>query len=389
MMPLGITPTQRRQYHERLLMPHDFRVELDILHLDESPKGKLDADFIDGQVNLQRGGGVARTSTFTIRDPGHSLHLDDDTPFEGGVSFNRMVRVRHIVQMPWGEVTAIPFVGPMTKLTREGDIVTLECQDKAIIAMEGRPPMTRRRGYNAVKAIRDFMEATGERHFRFDVPPKIRKRRLHKPHSIGWTRSPWSVCTQIADDLGLQLVYGCDGFLLLRRVPETAAVEITDLDLIGGVKIDYDRANIRNHVRVTGQIPANKKTGLKKPRKFTEPVTARGKFFMAPGRMARNGAMGWLPLVIEDTSIKKHSRAVARAKAELDRATQLQVTASWSTLPFFDLDNGDKIRLTTPKGTLNTPLLEASIPLGLGGDASIGIQKPVSRARRSGRRGQK
>lgn len=389
MMPLGITPPQRELYHERLLLPHDFAVEVDVLHLDEKARGRLTGVFIDGQVNLQRAaGGVARTATFTLYDPDHDLHLDADGPAEGALFFDRIVRVRHIVEMPWGPVTAIPFCGPMTKIGREGDLLNLECQDKAILAMEGRPPMTRQKGTNAVRAIKDFMEATGERRFRFSIPnDRLKRKRLHKNYSVGWTRSPWSVCQQIAkDELDLDLVYSCDGALLLRRPAKNPVVIFAESDLTSGVKIDYDASRVRNYVRVQGEIPAKKGSGQKRPQKFAEWAVAKASHPMSPTRLGRNGEKRWLPLVIEDSSIKKHSVAKDKAERELAKLLPLQVTSSWSTLPFFHLDSGDWLRLNTAAGTVNTPLVEASLPLGLGGDAALGIQRKVSKPRRTGMR---
>lgn len=390
MMPLGLTASELRQYHARLFLPHDFTVDVDVLYLDERPKGRLDAEFIDGQVNIQPdSAAISRTATFTIHDPTHSLSLDPESPWEGAVYFDRMVRVRHTVLMPWGPVTAVPFVGPMTKLSREGSTLTIECQDKAVLAIEGRPPMRRKKGTKAVAAIHDFMWATGERNFRFQVSDEIRKKRLDQDYSVGWSASPWSVCQKIASKLGCQLVYACDGALLLREAPSTVALWYDATDLTTGLKIDFDASSVRNHVRVTGQIPAKPKQ-KKKAKKFTETATPRSKHPMSPKNpnFQRNGAPLWRPLLIEDTSIKKHGEAERRAESELARALPVEVKAAWDALPVFHLDKGDLIGVHTDAGDFKAPLREGSLPLGIGGDASMGRAKRVSKPRRTGRRAQ-
>lgn len=393
MMPLGLTPTRHKAYLERLLSPHDYRLELDVLRLDEKTTvSRLTGDFLDGQVNLQRpAGGVARTATFTLHDPAHAIHLDPESPVQGAIFFDRMVRVRHIVEMPWGPVTAIPFVGPMTKLGREADTISIECQDKAILAMEGRPPITRKKGHNAVDAITDFLRATGERKFRILLPDSMKGRRLKRPYSCGWSKSPWRAVQAIAENElgGAQAIYSCDGFFLLRRDPNSgAAVTLGEDDLTSSIKIDYDASSVRNHVRVTGSIPAKQTPDPndKKPQRFTETATARKGHPMAPSKLGRNGASRYLPLLVDDDGIRKHETAKRRAEQLLDKNLPLRVTTSWSTVPVFHLDTGDQVLLKSDRGDMRTPLLEASIPLGLGGDASMNHLRKVSRPQRTGTR---
>lgn len=397
MMPLGLRPNELDAYHRHLFTSHDAQVTVDLLHLDERQRGRLTGTWLDAQVNLQPDtGGVSRTATFTLYDPNRALHLEANSPFDGAVYFDRMIRVRHRLWVPELDrgVTAVPFVGPITKISREGAQITVECQDKAILALDGRRPMTREKGTNAVRAIRDFLAATGERRFRFRVPTRLRKKRLDRDYSIGWTASPWSVCQRIATNvLGLQLVYSCDGAAMLRPRPNKPVLWCTvggvrrniAPSVTSGIRIDYDASQVRNYVRVTGQLPAKKKSD-KKPKKFTEDAQAPKAHPMSPKQLGRNGAERYLPLVIEDTSIKTHREAKQRAKTELSRRLPLEVTASWDSVPFFHLDSGDRIGLATPDGDVRPPFLEASIGLGLGGDMSVGVRKRVSRPRRTGRR---
>lgn len=400
MMPLGLDAAQYAAYVERLFNSHDFAVDIDVLHLDERMRGRIEGEFIDGQVNLQRES-IRRSLTLSLYDPDHALAIDADSPFDGALYLDRLVRVRHTLDVPGvGSVTAIPFVGPITKLSREGSVLTIEGQDKAALAVNGRPPMRRKKGANAVAAIRAFMQAAGERRFRFRVPASKARRRLPRDYSIGWTAeaSPWAVCRIIANNvLGMELEYSCDGALVLRnRATEPVLTYATGSNVVGGIKVDYDASTVRNHVRVSGQIPAKKrkKGKSRKARKFTVTATAPSSHPMSPGGrrngqdygLARNGSRGYLPLLVDDTAITSKAKGRTRARRELNANLPMTVTTSWSGVPVFHLDYGDPIRLDTPDGAANTRYEEVSIPLGLGGDGSIGIQRRVSRPRRTGRR---
>jgi hypothetical protein len=378
MQPLGLNRRQQDAYHDLLMSPHDFKIDVDVLRIDESHIGSLKPQFIDGQVNLQRDGLIKRTATMSFYDPDHSLHLDNDSPFEGAVFADRMLRATHVVDLPgFGKVEAVAFVGPIVKVSREGDVLNVECQDKTLLAVEGCPHKTVKKGKNAVDAIRDIMaDCTGERRFRF---PKNHKARLSRSYSVGWKpeASPWKVCQKIANQINMQLVYAGDGALLLRRKPHSPALVITeDTGLTGPPRADYDLTNIRNIVRVTGE--QNKKKHIH----IAAVAKAKAKHPMSPRNLGRNGVPRYLPLLIDDASLRKHSAAQSRANRELQDNLSMGVNASFPSVPIFHLDYGDPIRVRSDWGSVTVPFVEASIPLGLGGDATTGAQKRVSKARR-------
>lgn len=382
MQPLGLTARQLAEYHELLMSPHDFEIRAAILNMEEKTIGS--AIIKDGQVNLQRDGLVKRTATFTFYDPDHSLHLDTDSPFAGAVFADRMIRVRHRVELADGtEVVATPFVGPVIRIGREGDELTVECQDKTMLAVNGCPPKTVQKGQNAVDAIRDIMaDCTGERRFRF---PRDHKARLSKNFTVGWKEesSPWRVCQKIAASIDMQLIYSCDGVLVLRRRPRAVAISITERGRLAGFpRMDYDATSVRNHVRVTGQRKPKKG---EKQVKFTEVATAKPAHPMAPARLGRNGVKRFLPLLIDDSSIHKEEGAEARANRELRDALPMSVAMEVPSVPFFHLDYGDLIAVSTDFGDARMPFTSASIPLGLSGDQTVGATRRVSRPRRRSR----
>lgn len=383
--PLGITKAEERAYVEYLHGPHDFEIDVDVLNMEERPLTSIRPQFKDGQVNIQRDGRIKASATFTFHDPEHSLHFDSDSPFAGAVFANRMIRFAYIVNVPGvGRVRVVAFVGPVATANREGDDLTVECHDKARLAVEGCPPKKVKKGRNAVDAIEDIMrDRTGERRFRF---PKGSKKRLKKTYNVGWKAesAPWEVCQKIAASIDMQLLYSSDGALVLRRKPKSPTLDLTGLT--GPLRSEFDITSVRNYVRVTGEKKV--KGGAEAPKKikhenFTVDAEAPRQHKLSPQQIGRHGVKRYLPLLIDDSSIKKQKTAQDRADRELGDSLPMAIRASFSGIPFFHLDYSDIIKAHTDYGVLNLPFVEGSIPLGLGGDAEYGTQRVVSKPRRT------
>lgn len=397
--PLGFAPGSPEEdaYLARLFSSHDFSISLDLVKLDHTPiRGLIDATTnqpltLDGQINLQRDGAVRRTATFTFDDPEHSLHLDADSPWEGAIFADRMIRVRHIVTVAGiGKVTAVPFIGPITRVSRDGDSLQVECQDKACLALTGGPPVKVAKGSDAVDAIRKIMtQAAGENRFRL---PSGVKRNLHKAYATGWhdEASPWVVCSRIAAQLDRQLLYSCDGYLTLRRLPSVASVTATGRVVTSPPTVDWDASEVHNIVRVSGTLAPKKKKTTKKdakpqlerpPTKLSAVAVAAPNHPLGPARLGRNGVPRYLPVLIEGAVYKSLSQARQLASTTLARALPLTTGVAFDMIPVFHLDVGDLITTKTAAGTINVRLEEGSIPLTVSGDMAVGYQRRVSRSR--------
>lgn len=392
-LPAGVS---QKLYLERLFSSHDFKIEVEVLHMNEKHRSSLTAEFMGGQVNIQRGALIPRTATFHFHDPNRSLHLDNDSPFAGAMFADRLIRAIHILKLEDGtRVEVVPFIGIPVKVSREGDVLSVECQDKTMLAVEGCQPLTVKKGMNAVDAIRHIMRVrTGERHFRL---PHNHKARLARSYSVGWKpeSSPWAVCQRIADSINMQLVYACDGALLLRRKPKRSDKVLTITDgpseragrkgrrdepgLTSAPKAEWDITRVRNIVRVTGLV--NKKKHIR----IGAVAKPKPKHSLSAQSLSRNDAPRWLPLLIEDASIKKDGHAKAVANDALDANLGMGITASFTGVPVFHLDYGDMVGVRSVFGNTVVPYTEATIPLDLGGDASFGRQSVTSKARRQKR----
>jgi hypothetical protein len=397
--PLGFAPgsTEEAAYLARLFSNHDFAIALDLVKLDHTPiRSLLDQTTnqpltLDGQINLQRDSAVRRTATFTFDDPEHSLHLDADSPWEGAIFADRMIRVRHTVTVPGiGKVTAVPFIGPITKVSRDGDAVSVECQDKACLALTGGPPVKVTKGSDAVAAIRKLMaQGAGETKFRL---PSGLKRNLHKAYATGWhdDASPWLVCSRIANQLNRQLLYSCDGYLTLRPLPTLSSVTATGLVITSPPTVDWDSSEVRNIVRVTGTLaPKKKKTTRadakpqleRPPTKLSAVAVAAASHPLSPNKLGRNGVPRYLPVLIEGAVYKSLSQARQLASTTLTRSLPLTTGVAFDMIPVFHLDVGDVITAQTSSGRVVVRLEEGSIPLTVSGDMSVGYQRRVSRSK--------
>jgi hypothetical protein len=396
--PLGLTPAQEQTYMTFLTTrPHDFAIYVDVLQLDHTPIKTLTdvaGQMLDGQVNLQRDQPVIRTATFTFADPDHSLHFDPDSPWEGAYFSDRMIRVRHEVTVPGlGAVIATPFVGPITKVSRDGEVLSVECQDKASLALTGGPPVKVAKGMNGVAAIRRIMaQGAGENRFRF---PSSRtgwaNRNLHKPYATGWhdDATPWVVAQRIAGQLNAQLFYSCDGYLTLRPFPSHTTVTVTGTQITSPVQVDFDSTQVVNMVRVSGTLAPPKRKNTKKdakpqqerpPTKLNAVAQAAANHPLSPARLGRNGVARYLPTIIEDQTYKSLAQARDLATRTLQDGLKLTTGVSFDMVPLFHLDVGDLIVAQSDAGRVQLRLQEASIPLFIGGDMSIGSQRRVSRA---------
>jgi hypothetical protein len=403
MQPLG-SAALMEAYHARLSESHDYDITIDVLKMDETPIGP--ARLVDGQINIQRAADVRRTATLTLLDPDHGLNLDGNTIFEGALFADRMVRVQHHVEVPdFGVVTSTPFVGPITKLNRNGATIDVECQDKTLLGILGTKPYTVGKGMNSVDAIVAIMrDTTGERHFRVPSGSRIR---LNRAYSVAWPdeAAPWRVVSQIAWAAGMQVFYSCDGFLTVRPALTQPVLEFggTGVPMTSAVAGDSDFSSVVNYARTAaGKIVRVAQAPADHPF-YPGDATIPG--------LGRNGVARYMP-ALADLDEPERPAAVGRkaSKAQKRRfaremelyyaelkstAAQAQATSNsllaaglpmnanftWSAVPVFHLDVDDPVRLTTPEGTTVLPFAEASIPL-VSGDMSGGLLKKVSRPQR-------
>lgn len=401
MQPLGSADLMAA-YHERISGDHDYKITVEVLNMDEYVVGR--AQLLDGQIDIIRDTQVRRTLRVTLLDPDHSLGLDSESVFAGSAAANRMLRVRHTVDVPgYGEVTCTPFVGPIIKPSRNGATLDVEAHEKTHLAITGAQPYTVHRGMNAMHAVRAIMsDRYGETRFR--LPAGVRYR-LRRHYSVSWPdeTSGWARVQQICNAAGLRAYYTCDGYLAARAQSSWPVLEFggDGVPITVAPAADPDFSQIVNYSRVE----ADKIVVVRK----LEPTSTHP---FSPGVLGRHGVPRHLPSLTEISgpgtapqrpgtkhrkaskaeSWKYHqelekydaltrsitSKAASIAQARLDEGLSQDVNLTLSTIPVFHLDYGDAIRVTTPDGSQVVRFTEGSIPL-VSGDMSIGILRQVSR----------
>lgn len=387
MQPLGLTPVQLRAYLERLFSSHDYRVEVEILDMDERIVGS--ASLLDGQINIQTGDLVRRTASLTISDPTGMLDYTAASTWSGStIWLDRLIRITHTLRVPGvgirgNEVTVTPFIGPPSAISRDGAEVTVECQDKTALAIRGASPMTIAKGTNAITAIRNILRnRTGEFRFRLGTSA-IRTSRVYSV-ALADEAAPWLVATRIArNDLGMQLIYSCDGYVTLRRLPTGIGLVVPFVTSEATSSVDF--TSLINWVRVIGKSTTTTRTTTSggvttrvatttRPQSVAR-VTAGN---LAPWNLARKGVSRHLPLLIQDDAFVNTNQTKQRAEAELARGSQVGTDQQLSCVPFFHADVDDRVQFNVPGNDVVVRLNNASIPLGPS-EMSVGTQRWVSR----------
>lgn len=354
-------------YHAHIQETHDFWVWADVLTLEEGQVNRV--PLIDGQVNLNREDtGPRRTATITLSDPDNALTFGSPlVQDEDGVLWvNRLVRVQHKVILPdYGDVISTPFIGLPTSVARKGGDLSMELGDKSLLMDHGVKPKTYSKGANAAATVEDIIRnQTGERNYSIPSDPK----KLSGPYTIGPAEdaTPWVIAQKIAsDELGMRLELQADGKVVMEKkdadrdkVSVDHVLELPD--------VQADLAFI-NYAKVVGKKKASQ------VRELPSSDSLSGK------SLGRNGAPFYRALIVEDDKLKG-SAIGNRAQKELDAGSRINIADTYATIPFHHLDNKDLLLL--PHGIGQVAFEEGSIPLGAGGNMTVGakvwVSKPVT-----------
>lgn len=379
-----LTGTQLEKYHAHLQSDHDFRVYADVLTLEQTFVNSV--DILDGQVNYAATNeGSERTASLTLSDPEGALDFGvsfsrDDT---GELWVNRLVRVRHQVDVPGiGTVTAIPFIGLPTVVGRKGGEVALELGDKSLLADHGVRPRTYKKGARVDLVLRSILyDLTGERYLRIPVTSK----KLSRSYTVGMgenSLTPWSAFKMIAyNEMRWRAYYSCDGYAVCEPLT-TAKTKVPIPYVLSLPDSSADFSSFINYVKVTSRRQVQNKSKNGKPKGKPYVVIYEGVAVLPSDHdlseqgLARNGVPRTLPLVIDDNNLKNSAEVTTKAKNSLYSGSGVGTDQSYEIIPVFHLDKGDMLDL--PMGIGVVPFDRASIPLGVGGNMTLGKQKWVS-----------
>jgi hypothetical protein len=398
-LDLGLRRAELRDFHRALANHHGIRIRVTVLTLEHEPLGHTTDEVLDGQVNIDADAEVTRSLTLTFLDRRRAMDFDSDSPSNGALYANRMLRVAYEVRVDaLGDWVNVPvFTGPITKLDRTGDEVTVECQGKELLALsQAWEPMTVKKGVNKVDAIRRILrERAGET--RFDFPDLAAK--LPKAVSLGRDSQPWLVAQKIADSLNRQLFYDGRGVCRMRRFPGNTTYTFTDGprgDVMSPPQVVFSIDEVANTVWVKGGKPKAKKSKdepqpqdddkKEKERGVRHAETAPRSHPLSPWRLGRNGEPRYLLHVVENDAIRNEKEAREVAQRVLRRKLRQLVEVTFDSLPTPHLEPEDLLRINTDHVGQVVRLGQMSIPLRHDGTQSVGYLRHVSLTRRRDRK---
>lgn len=385
MLTLGLTATERGAYERALRSSHVRRIDVDVLTLDGEVLSKIDPVLLGGQVNVDLDAEVTRSASLQFLDPRHALNFDTDSPDDGALYADRMIRVRYGIHVEeLGRWVWCPvFVGPVTKLSRAGDVVQVEAQGKeALVRGAIWRPLTLKKGAKVTDAIRTLMRDRGGE-TRFDFPDL--SQRLPKARSLDRLVEIWATARSLARGVNRQLFYDGAGRLVLRAFPGSVVYTFTSGtggDVLSGLNVSYELGDVKNVVEVKGQPPKGKKERVRGV------AVAPGAHPLNPARLGRKDAPRYLVESVEDSSIRTDKAARERAEAILEDRLREVVEVTFDSLPIPHLDPGDLVRVKTDELAVTFRVRQFSIPLSSDGAPvmPVGYLKKTTPNRRRIRR---
>lgn len=380
-MPLQIalTPAERTEFEETLFRPHTIRARAHMLDLNHNFVADITEALDSGQVNFDTESTTLRSASVVLFDPTYELGFDRPNELGSSLGPTVLVRLWRDVWLPkaerWVEVPL--FTGPVTAVSRDGDLLNVELQSKVFLSQDKLwSPITIKRGTNRATAIRTVLVACGETKWGWNAATS---QKLTADASFAQDVTYWDAAKSLADSLGWVLYYNAWGHLNFGS--PNSSVSFTYRTGNGGAilstpKIQYNAASVINSVRVVGGTPKGAKA----------PVTATAKapadHPLSPQNLGRGGKLRHVWSDITNDKLTTKTQAQNAANAELNKALLENVEISFDALVYPILDETDLIRVQTDDFTVNCRFNKSSVPLTSEGTASVGYLTRVTKPRR-------
>lgn len=376
----GLSQAQVKMTERQMVSPYRVRHGLRLVDLMHRPIQDLSDMRTAGNVQVNATTeGVTRSLSLDLYDPTDVLNLSSAEVTTAGM--NRMIEVTkgiYVEEMgAWADFPV--FAGPISKPKRQGDVLVIEAQDKASMALDEGRTFVARKGWNAGTAIRKIMaDLLGETRFRIASTAT----RLGRDYAIGEGASPWSVVQAIARSLGWVAFYDAAGYLVCRPRSTTSVFTFAagpQGSLLGGIEFGYWDRQIYNRVRIKG--------GKISKVQIIAIATVAAAHPLAPGKLGRSGKARFLTRTITDTSIKTFAAATALASRKVNELAVQQLSASGEAVPIWHLQEYDTVTVIDPDSgaSVRTSLTEFTIPLTCAGTMALGYASRSARSRLAAR----
>jgi hypothetical protein len=374
MIDIGSTG-DRRKLEALLVTHHRLDVIIQLLTTSHEYLGELSDRLLSGQVTIDTTAEITRAATLELLDPTHQLKLDSRSPEDGSLYMTRMLKITYVVStIDRSEAYYVPiFTGPISNVTRSGPIVSVDCLGKESLAMaaifNGR---TYKKGRKRVEILRSVLVDSGEAAGKISIPDHLTSV-IKSNMSANRKFTFWKLSKKLAGSLNMQLFYDGRGVARLRKVPGKSCFTFAPKGaLLSLPNVGYNSDDLYNAVEVIGGKPKKAKN------KIHYKMAAPKKHPLSPQSLGRNGKPRYLPLLIEDDSIKsaKAARAIARKQLKMSLNQSLDVT--FDSLPIAHLEELDLCRFTTEETAGSFRLSKMTIPLVASGSSSVGYLRRVT-----------
>lgn len=405
MINLGLSAADRRAYQDTLRSSHRIRVLARIHDRDEKVISSFQGKILSGSVQVDAaqsfrtwvfarnqggGSGPVRTLDMTVLLPRKDQSWLPDAPGSESAFADNFISILYGVWVEdlsggadWVDVPV--FWGPITGLSKNGDQVTIRGEGKEVLGLDPVllwTPITLRKGQRRTAAIRDVLEAIGERRFSF---PSFGQK-LKGRWSLDRHKQAWLVASRIARSGDWQLFYDGRGRARLRRFPQNRVWLFKsgpNGTLLSKPNISYDIASTRNVVELTDN---------RNMRVVARPGASHP---LSPWRLRRNGVMRHMVHVEEGLETQSEREMEKRGERMLADLASVQTNVEFESLVIPHLEEGDRVGVLVGGNTYATGparelegvhvefrLQRFTIPLTAGESMSVGVNRRVSWKRR-------
>lgn len=381
MIQLGLTNADHRALLATLASSHSVNIRISITDLVGNRISEISDRLLTGQVDVDADAAVTRTCLLTLLDPARSLSFDSNSPEDGALWHDRMIKVSYEVHGPllvnW---IAIPvFHGFITKMSRDDAVVSVEAQGKELFGIDTSVwvPHTYKKGSIRTAIVRD-LGATYMGETKFTLPAT--SGRTPYDFSLGKETHPWDVAKQLSRTENCDLFYDGRGVMVMRK--RTTSNAFTFSTGNGGMvesspKVAFASDNLKNLIWVKGAIPRAGRAPIEAI------AVAPNNHPMSPRRLGRNGVQRFMLETITDDSIRTLAEAHELANTTLAQRLLQGVDVTFDALVMPLLEEYDVVTIATDDFSTAFQIRKFSIPLVVGGTMPIGYHRnrPINKVK--------
>lgn len=374
MLNTGLSAAATSLLHQTFAGHHSVRVRVYVTDLTGNNLSEVSDRMDSGQVDVDTTQAPIRRCLLTLNDPARSMSFDSNSPEDGALWHDRMIRAEYEVTGPlldrWYTIPV--FHGPITKLSRDNTTVNVEAAGMELFGVgdsKAYTPWTYKKGSVRTLVIKSiaqkFMGQTA-----FDIADGTA--RTPYAYSLAPDSEPWVLAKSLARAENCNLFMDGRGVMVLRRFSNAPIFTFKEGDggtLLTKPKVAFNTDNARNVVVVTGA------TGAHGPIKAT--AVAPNTHPLSPTRLGRNGVPRYMPEFISEDTIRTRAEANNLAQATLNTRLMQQVDVQIDVMVNPLLEEYDVVTVETEEFTANFQLSKFTIPLVVadGNTMNIGYMK--------------